>query len=182
MWQCSTHPRTFINGHSASVTIRTCTLQARFIYTSKLHYLSWTLLWTTFGHWVDGESLQDGHLNFVPVPFSLFHLEKSLHRLCAGLVLWRRDYLNSWILLIWSNGCAREDKTNIVWLKILVGIYFGGLLKICHLEEFTLVVEPVLAIMIFITKLLIDCTGNLPGYELVTAQLEETWWWNATEN
>ena len=55
-----------------------------------------------------------------------------------------------------------------------MGIYFGGLLKICHLEEFTLVVEPVLAIMIFITKLLIDCTGNLPGYELVTAQLEET--------
>ena len=30
-----------------------------------------------------------------------------------------------------------------VWLEILVGRYFGGLLKICHLAEFTLVIEPV---------------------------------------
>ena len=28
--------------------------------------------------------------------------------------------------------------------------YFGGLLKICHLAEFTLAVEPVLAILIYI--------------------------------
>ena len=31
----------------------------------------------------------------------------------------------------------------IVWPKILAGRYFGGLLKICHLAEFTLAVEPV---------------------------------------
>ena len=36
----------------------------------------------------------------------------------------------------------------------LTGRYFGGLLKICHLAEFTLAVEPVLPQMIFITKLL----------------------------
>ena len=30
-----------------------------------------------------------------------------------------------------------------VWPKILAGRYFGGLLKICHLAEFTLAVEPV---------------------------------------
>ena len=42
-----------------------------------------------------------------------------------------------------------------VWPEILAGRYFGGLLKICHLVEFTLAVEPVLAIMIFITKWLI---------------------------
>jgi len=31
-----------------------------------------------------------------------------------------------------------------VWPEILAGRYFGGLLKICHLAEFTLpVVEPV---------------------------------------
>ena len=29
--------------------------------------------------------------------------------------------------------------------KTLVGIYFDGLLKICHLAEFTLAVEPVLS-------------------------------------
>ena len=45
----------------------------------------------------------------------------------------------------------------------MAGRYFGGLLKICHLAEFTLVVEPVLAIMIFITKWLIKCSGNLTG-------------------
>ena len=36
------------------------------------------------------------------------------------------------------------------WPEILVGRQFGGLMKICHLAEFTLAVEPVLAIMIFI--------------------------------
>ncbi len=38
----------------------------------------------------------------------------------------------------------------------LAGNYFGGLLKICQLVEFTLVVEPVLAIIIFTTKWLIE--------------------------
>ena len=42
--------------------------------------------------------------------------------------------------------------SNTVWPKILAGRYFGELLKICHLAEFTLAVEPVLAIMIFITR------------------------------
>ena len=40
---------------------------------------------------------------------------------------------------------------------------FGGLLKIYHLAEFTLAVEPVLAIMIFIAKWLIERAGNLTG-------------------
>ena len=51
--------------------------------------------------------------------------------------------------------------TNTVWPEILAGRYFGGLLKICHLAEFTLAVEPVLAIMIFIAKWLIERSGNL---------------------
>ena len=46
-----------------------------------------------------------------------------------------------------------------VWLEILAGRYFGGMLKICHLAEFTLAVES--AIMIFITKWLIERAGNL---------------------
>ena len=50
-----------------------------------------------------------------------------------------------------------------VWPEILAGRYFGGLLKICHLAEFTLAVEPVLAIIIFIAKWLIDRAGNLTG-------------------
>ena len=50
-----------------------------------------------------------------------------------------------------------------VWPEILAGRCNGGLLKICHLMEFTLVVEPVLAIMIFMTKGLIKCAGNLSG-------------------
>ena len=50
-----------------------------------------------------------------------------------------------------------------VWPEILAGRYFGGLLKICHLAEFTLAVEPVLAIMIFIAKWLIEHAGNLTG-------------------
>ena len=45
-------------------------------------------------------------------------------------------------------------------LEILAGIYFGGLL-ICHCAEFTVAVEPVLAIMIFITKWVLKRTGNL---------------------
>ena len=40
---------------------------------------------------------------------------------------------------------------------------FGGLLKICYLAEFTLAVEPVLAIMMFIVKWLIERAGNLTG-------------------
>ena len=40
---------------------------------------------------------------------------------------------------------------------------FGGLLKICHLAEFTLAVEPGLAIMIFITKWLLKRAGIIIG-------------------
>ena len=50
-----------------------------------------------------------------------------------------------------------------VWLEILAGRYFGGLLKICHLAEFTLAVELGSAIMIFIAKWLIERAGNLTG-------------------
>ena len=47
-----------------------------------------------------------------------------------------------------------DDDNSIytVWLEIFAGRYFGRLLKICHLAKFTLAVEPVLVIMIFITK------------------------------
>ena len=57
--------------------------------------------------------------------------------------------------------CNRIQSCNsyTVWPEILAGRYFGGLLKICHLAEFTLAVEPVLAIMIFIAKWLIECSG-----------------------
>ena len=41
------------------------------------------------------------------------------------------------------------------------GKIFGGLLKICHLAEFTLAVEPVSAIIIFRAKWLIERAGNL---------------------
>ena len=50
-----------------------------------------------------------------------------------------------------------------VWPEILAGRYFGGLLKICHLAEFTLAVEPGSAIMIFITKWLLKRAGILIG-------------------
>ena len=40
--------------------------------------------------------------------------------------------------------------------ELLAGRYFGGLLKTCHLAEFTLAVESVLAIMIFLAKWLIE--------------------------
>ena len=52
-----------------------------------------------------------------------------------------------------------------------MGRYFGRLLKICPLAEFTLAVKPVLAIMIFITKWLIECTRNLIGPSASSAQL-----------
>ena len=58
--------------------------------------------------------------------------------------------------------CNKNSEMIItVWPEILAGRYFGGLLKICHLAEFTLAVEPVLAIIIFIAKWLIDGFGNL---------------------
>ncbi len=53
-------------------------------------------------------------------------------------------------------------RANTVWPEILAGRYFGGLLKICHLAEFTLAVE-VLAIMIFIAKWQIERAGKLTG-------------------
>ena len=43
-----------------------------------------------------------------------------------------------------------------VWPEILAGRYFGGLLKICHLAEFVLAVEPDIILL---------------GRELVFAQL-----------
>ena len=55
------------------------------------------------------------------------------------------------------------DYQNTVWPEILAGRYFGGLLKICHLAEFTLAVEPGLVIMIFITKWLLKRAGILIG-------------------
>ena len=50
-----------------------------------------------------------------------------------------------------------------VWPEILAGRYFGRLLKICYLAEFTLAVEPVLGIIIFIAKWLVERAGNLTG-------------------
>ena len=41
------------------------------------------------------------------------------------------------------------------------GKIFGGLLKLWYLAEFTVAVEKVLAIMIFIAKWLIECAGKL---------------------
>ena len=58
---------------------------------------------------------------------------------------------------------ADERTPNTVWPEILAGRYFGGLLKICHLAEFTLAVEPGLAIMIFITNWLLKRAGILIG-------------------
>ena len=62
------------------------------------------------------------------------------------------------VIMVLSSTCS---KLHTVWPEILTGRYFGGLLKICHLVEFTLAVEPVLAIMIFIAKWLIERSGNL---------------------
>ena len=50
-----------------------------------------------------------------------------------------------------------------VWPESLAGRNFGGLLKLWHLVEYTLAVEKVLAIMIFIAKWLIERAGNLTG-------------------
>ena len=63
----------------------------------------------------------------------------------------------------WSGIYRIDIHTYTVWPEILAGRYFGGLLKICHLAEFTLAVEPGLAIMIFITKWLLKRTGILIG-------------------
>ena len=68
-----------------------------------------------------------------------------------------------------GNACMRLNYAHMhvltctVWPEILAGRYFGGLLKICHLAEFTLAVEPGLAIMIFITKWLLKRAGILIG-------------------
>ena len=37
---------------------------------------------------------------------------------------------------------GKTSIANTVWPEILAGRYFGGLLKICHLAEFNLAVEP----------------------------------------
>ena len=66
-------------------------------------------------------------------------------------------------------GKNNKKNKNMVWPEILAGKYFGRI----HLAEFTLAVEPVLAIMIFITKWLVKCARNLPGRELVSAQLRQ---------
>ena len=42
-------------------------------------------------------------------------------------------------------------------------VKFSVSCTVCHLVEFTFVVEPVLAIMIFKTKWLIKCARNLTG-------------------
>ena len=57
--------------------------------------------------------------------------------------------------------CACECAYVRMYIYRMAGRYFGGLLKICHLAEFTLAVEPVLAIMIFKAKWLIERAGNL---------------------
>ena len=67
---------------------------------------------------------------------------------------------------------------NTVWPEIMAGRYFGGLLKICHLAELTLAVEPVLPIMILIAKWLIERARS----ELVSTQLGRNRRLNATEN
>ena len=48
-------------------------------------------------------------------------------------------------------------------------IYFGGWASLSHM-------------MIFKKKWLVKRTVNLPGRELVSAQLRQNWWWNVTEN
>ena len=45
-------------------------------------------------------------------------------------------------MLEWMYVCTYISQRNTVWPEILAGRYFGGLLKICHLAEFTLAVEP----------------------------------------
>ena len=48
-----------------------------------------------------------------------------------------------------------------VWPVILAGRYYGGLLKVRHLPEITLVVEQVLSYNDIHSKMNIECTGNL---------------------
>ena len=69
-----------------------------------------------------------------------------------------------------------------IWPEILVGRYFAGLLKLWHLTGFTLAIEQVLAIMLFIGKWLIKCAGNFTGLWASYGLLGHNWWWNATEN
>ena len=45
--------------------------------------------------------------------------------------------------------------------EIFGGKIFWRIVEICHLVKFTLAVEPVLSIMIFIAKWLIERAGNL---------------------
>ena len=63
-----------------------------------------------------------------------------------------------WLIRLYKNWFVYT-----VWPEILAGRYFGGLLKICHLAEFTLAVESVLDIIIFIAKWLIERAGNFTG-------------------
>ena len=71
-----------------------------------------------------------------------------------------------WTAWISSRVRVRVGVYFTVWPEILAGRYFGGLLKICHLAEFTLAVEPVLAIMRHHTEkfladeILADCSQN----------------------
>ena len=58
-----------------------------------------------------------------------------------------------------SGAMLRATIWNTVWPETLAGRYYGGLLKICHLAEFTFY----LAIMIFIAKWVIKRAGNLTG-------------------
>ena len=81
--------------------------------------------------------------------------------ICYTFVIWETkvDVLQIIFVMHWPDSISEVWYT--VWPEILAGRYFGGLLKICHLAEFTLAVEPVLAIMIFIAKWLIKRSGNL---------------------
>ena len=80
-------------------------------------------------------------------------------RTCVSVCVCARAHMGR----IYTHGSTKENVKYTVWPEILAGRYFGGLLKICHLAEFTLAVEPVLAIMILITKWLIKRVGNLTG-------------------
>ena len=58
-----------------------------------------------------------------------------------------------------------------VWLEILAGGYFSGLLKIFHFAEFNMEVEPVLAIMTFIKRLIERAEISLGGFDSVRTKL-----------
>ena len=85
---------------------------------------------------------------------------ESKKKCCTMLLL--AEY--SVTLIVWF-GISKKLSSIIVvytvWPEILSGRYFDRLLKIGHLAKFTLAVEPVLAIMIFLTKWLIEHAGNL---------------------